>query len=141
MCNYRHKICIKIQYNVLCIKCNRNAHEEDKREKRRIVNPHQRIFSHKSQVSIIVTNSNMHMYNILRAIPYMCTIYYNVGLRQKCFMCTTTVTEKNMKLPYPRERGPMGSAPYTGPRLGDGPVSVLHLDAKKHSGKLLMLSS
>ena len=23
---------------------------------------------------------------------------------------------------YPRERGPMGGAPYTGPRLGDGPI-------------------
>ena len=25
-------------------------------------------------------------------------------------------------IPYPRERGPMGSAPYTGPKLGDGPI-------------------
>ena len=25
-------------------------------------------------------------------------------------------------LPYPPERGPMGSTPYTGPRLGDGPI-------------------
>ena len=35
---------------------------------------------------------------------------------------------------YPHERGPMGGAPYLGPRLGDGPifeVSVLHLDANK----------
>ena len=24
-------------------------------------------------------------------------------------------------IPYPRERGPMGGAPYIGPRLGDGP--------------------
>ena len=26
------------------------------------------------------------------------------------------------KIPYPRERGPMGGAPYIGPRLGDGPI-------------------
>ena len=49
-------------------------------------------------------------------------------------------------LPYPRERGPMGSVPYIGPRLGDGPifeVSVLHLDTKECPGicKLPMLSS
>ena len=45
---------------------------------------------------------------------------------------------------YPRERGPMGGAPYIGPRLGDGPifeVSVLHLDTKKRPGKLPTLSS
>ena len=32
----------------------------------------------------------------------------------------------------------MGSTPYIGPRLGDGPifvVSVSHLDAKEHPGK------
>ena len=37
----------------------------------------------------------------------------------------------------------MGGKPYTGPRLGDGPifeVSVSHLDAKEHPGKLPMLS-
>ena len=47
-------------------------------------------------------------------------------------------------IPYPRERGPMDGAPYIGPRLGDGlifEVSVSHLDAKEHSGKLPMLSS
>ena len=27
-----------------------------------------------------------------------------------------------MEIPYPRERGPMGGAPYIGPRLGDGPI-------------------
>ena len=45
---------------------------------------------------------------------------------------------------YPHERGPMGGAPYMGPRLGDGPifvVSVLRLDAKEHPGKLPTLSS
>ena len=45
---------------------------------------------------------------------------------------------------YPRERGPMGGAPYIRPRLGDGPifeVSVLHLDAKERPGKLPTLSS
>ena len=40
---------------------------------------------------------------------------------------------------YPHERGPMGGAPYFGPRLGDGPIfeeSVSHLDAKERPGKL-----
>ena len=49
-----------------------------------------------------------------------------------------------MILPYPRKRGPMGSAPYIGPSLGDGPifeVSVLHLDAKECPDKLSTLSS
>ena len=38
----------------------------------------------------------------------------------------------------------MGSAPYIGPRLGDGPifeVSVSHLDAKERPCKLPTLSS
>ena len=50
----------------------------------------------------------------------------------------------SLHVPYPRERGPMGGAPYTGPRSGDGPifkVSVAHLDAKECPGKLPMLSS
>ena len=50
----------------------------------------------------------------------------------------------NIHVPYSRERGPMGGAPYIGPRLGDGPifeVSVLHLDAKERPGKLHTLSS
>ena len=45
---------------------------------------------------------------------------------------------------YSRERGPMGCAPYIGPRLGDGPifeVSVLRLYANERPGKLPMLSS
>ena len=49
-----------------------------------------------------------------------------------------------MYVPYPRKRGPMGSAPYIGPRLGDGPifeVSVSHLYVKERPGKLLMLAS
>ena len=40
---------------------------------------------------------------------------------------------------YLRESGPMGSAPYIGPRLGGGPVfevSVSHLYAKERPGKL-----
>ena len=47
-------------------------------------------------------------------------------------------------IPYPRERGPMGGAPYIGPRLGGGPifeVSVAQLDAKERPGKLPTLSS
>ena len=42
-------------------------------------------------------------------------------------------------VPYPRKRGPMGGAPYFGPRLGDGPifdVSVSRLYAKKHPGNV-----
>ena len=45
---------------------------------------------------------------------------------------------------YPRERGPMGGAPYIGPRLGDGPifeVSVSRLYTKEHPGKLPTLAS
>ena len=40
---------------------------------------------------------------------------------------------------YLCERGPMGGAPYTGPRLGDGPiieVSVSQIDAKERPSKL-----
>ena len=50
----------------------------------------------------------------------------------------------NIILPYPRKRGPMGGAPYIGPRLGDGPifeVSVSRLYAKERPGKLPMLAS
>ena len=28
---------------------------------------------------------------------------------------------KNLQVPYPRERGPMGGAPYIGPRLAEAP--------------------
>ena len=47
---------------------------------------------------------------------------------------------------YRREKGPVGGAPYIGPRLGDGliilfEVSVSHFDAKERPGKLPMLSS
>ena len=44
-------------------------------------------------------------------------------------------------LPYPRERGPMGGAPYIGPKLGDGPifeVSASRLYSKERPGKLLV---
>ena len=47
-------------------------------------------------------------------------------------------------IPYPRERGPMGGAPYIGARLGGGPifeVSISHLYAKERPGKLPMLAS
>ena len=49
-----------------------------------------------------------------------------------------------MEIPYPHERGPMGGAPYIGPRLGDGlifEVSVSRLYAKEHPGKLPTLAS
>ncbi len=42
---------------------------------------------------------------------------------------------------YLRKKGPIGSAYYIGPRLGDGPtfkVSVLQLDTKECPGKLPM---
>ena len=41
-------------------------------------------------------------------------------------------------LPYPHEKGPMGGAPYIGPRLGGGPIfkiPLLQLDAKERPGK------
>ena len=48
-------------------------------------------------------------------------------------------------VPYPRKRGPMGGAPYIGPRLGDGPifeVSVSRLYTKRvPTGKLPTLAS
>jgi hypothetical protein len=47
-------------------------------------------------------------------------------------------------IPYPREKGPMGGAPYIGPKRGGGPifqVSVSQLDAKERPGKLLTRSS
>ena len=47
-------------------------------------------------------------------------------------------------LSYPRERGPMGGAPYIGPKLGDGPifeVSFSRLYSKERSGKSPMLAS
>ena len=47
-------------------------------------------------------------------------------------------------LPYPRERGPMGGAPYIGPKLGDGPifeVSASRLYSKERPGKLPTLAS
>ena len=50
----------------------------------------------------------------------------------------------SLHVPYPRESGPMGGAPYIGPRLGDGSifeVSILHLYAKECPGKLLTLAS
>ena len=51
---------------------------------------------------------------------------------------------KSVHVPYPREIGPMGGAPYIGPRLGDRPifeVSVSRLYAKECPGKLSTLSS
>jgi hypothetical protein len=47
-------------------------------------------------------------------------------------------------IPYPCEKGPMGGAPYIGPKLGGGPifqVSVSQLDAKERPGKLPTRSS
>ena len=43
---------------------------------------------------------------------------------------------------YLHEKGPMGGAPYTGPRLGDGlifEVSLSQFVAKERPGKLLTL--
>ena len=61
----------------------------------------------------------------------------------------TTAKLKSAKIsyshiPYPRERGPMGGAPYIVPRLGDGPifdVSVSRLYSKERPGKLPTLAS
>ena len=63
-------------------------------------------------------------------------MYYRSGLKHSVLAQAI--------LPYPRERGPMGGAPYIGPRLGDGlifKVSVSHLHAKERPGKLPTLSS
>ena len=49
-----------------------------------------------------------------------------------------------LHVPYPRERGPMGGAPYIGPKLGGGPifeVSVSRLYSKERPGKLPTLAS
>ena len=49
-----------------------------------------------------------------------------------------------IRIPYPREIGPMGGAPYIGPKLGDGPIfeiSVSRLYSKEHPGKLPTLAS
>ena len=32
-----------------------------------------------------------------------------------------------MYVPYPHEKGPMGGAPYIGPRLGGGPIFEIPL--------------
>ena len=56
-------------------------------------------------------------------------------------MCAFLV---GVHVPYPRERGPMGGAPYIGSRLGGGPifkVSVSRLYVKERPGKLLTLAS
>ena len=79
-----------------------------------------RILVNKSQ-----NNTVMNKQCLLACVCYLCYIYYII-------------------LPYPRERGPMGGAPYIGPRLGDGPifeVSVSHLYAKERPGKLPTLAS
>ena len=61
------------------------------------------------------------------------------------YVCERAGEMEHVKyIPYTRERGPMGGAPYTEPRLGDGPifkVSVSRLDANKCPGKLPTLSS
>ena len=60
------------------------------------------------------------------------------------FFATPLINLRPIIIPYPRKRGPMGSAPYIGPRLGDGPifeVSVSHLYTKERPGKLPTLAS
>ena len=52
-----------------------------------------------------------------------------------------------MNIPYSRERGPMGGAPYIGQKIGGGEggpifeVSVSRLYPKERPGKLPMLAS
>ena len=65
-------------------------------------------------------------------------IVYGLNMSKTATLDTFTI-QVFLHVPYPRERGPMGGAPYTGPRLGDGPifeVSVSHLDAKECPGTL-----
>ena len=53
------------------------------------------------------------------------------------FTLLSTINDNiDINIPYPHKRGPMGGAPYTGPRLGGGPVLVSHLDVKECPGKL-----
>ena len=52
---------------------------------------------------------------------------YGQNLRRSTYVILTYI-------PYPRKIGSMGGAPYTGPRLGDGPmfeVSVSYLYAEE----------
>ena len=59
------------------------------------------------------------------------------------YICAHMPTFQSI-IPCPRERGPMGGAPYIGPRIGGGPifeVSVSHVYAKERPGKLPTLAS
>ena len=64
----------------------------------------------------------------------MCVAHNQPARREyRCSMC------KCSAIAYPRKRGPMGGAPYIGPKLGDGPifeVSVSRLSSKESPGKL-----
>ena len=54
------------------------------------------------------------------------------------------IEHKRYNIPYLREKGPMGGAPYIGSRLGGGPifaVSLSQLHAIERPGKLPMRSS
>ena len=84
----------------------------------------------------------------MNAILYIRVIIIILTLRMsttlKLISIVETITKQLRILPYPCERGPMGGAPYIGPRLGDGPifeVSVLCLYAKERPGKLPTLAS
>jgi hypothetical protein len=58
--------------------------------------------------------------------------------------CGSTARLTSKYMSYLRDKGPMGSAPYIGPRLGDGPifiVAVSQLDTKECPGKWAWLRS
>ena len=64
-------------------------------------------------------------------------IYYLIAIYRATYIM-------KLHIPYPRERGPMGGAPYIKPRLGDGPIfkaSVSRLYVKERPGKLPTLGS
>ena len=59
-------------------------------------------------------------------------------------MCVCSHIYMCVHVPYLREKGPMGGAPYIQSRLGEGPifeVSLSQLDAKGCPGKLPTQSS
>ena len=65
------------------------------------------------------------------------TVQFTIYCKSQIF--SDSLAYARSKIPYPRERGPMGGAPYIGPRLGDGPifeVSVSQLNAKERPGKI-----
>jgi hypothetical protein len=63
---------------------------------------------------------------------------------RRCILLGKPLLHSAYYIPYPREKGPMGGAPYSGSELGGGPifqVSVSQLHSKERPGKLPTRSS